>query len=291
MIRDVTVVRLRHRAAQVATFAKRKGDRHVDAFPPNEPIQSLVQAAEWPFPELVGVSTMPILHADGTFFEAPGFDPDSGMYHVPVRGLPRIPTTPTEEELAAAVECLDDVFADFPFEDRSSRANAFGLSLTPSVRPLLPVPAPLALIDAPQGGTGKGLFVKVEATITCGHEPAMMAMPEREEEFAKTLTSLLHSAQQWIVLDNLTKRLRSPNLAAALTSNFYQARILGVTKTPRVRNQATYVATGNQLAVGGDMGRRCFRIGLNTRAPTRIDAPASVMTHSCSGSSRNAPGS
>jgi hypothetical protein len=43
----------------------------------------------------------------------------------------------------------------------------------------------MALIDAPEPGTGKGLLVKACSIVTTGHSAALMAWPTSDEELEK----------------------------------------------------------------------------------------------------------
>jgi hypothetical protein len=61
------------------------------------------------------------------------------------------------------------------------------------------------------------------------------------------------------------KPIKSHNLAAVLTSSAWGGRILGKSEMVMVPNRATWIATGNNIDVGGDLARRCYRIRLDAR--------------------------
>ena len=68
-----------------------------------------------------------------------------------------------------------------------------------------------------------------------------------------------------VVFDNVEGMIRSPTLSAVLTADNWQGRILGRSELTVVPNRATFAATGNNIDVGGDLARRCYRIRLDAR--------------------------
>jgi Bifunctional DNA primase/polymerase, N-terminal len=271
-IEPLTTVSLRWYAALAATYNvvrwSRDGDVHRVVFPPKDAVADLLERDRWQYPPLRAVSAAPVVRPDGTIHARHGYDEATGYFHwSPGDRVPPIPREPTPAELITAVEIVEEALCDFPFEENADRANAWGFLLTPLVRPLLGAVPPMALIDAPQPGTGKGMLVKLMSVIAFGSTQAMTPLPDREEEFAKLLTTFLLQGQPLVVLDNVDRPLRSPTLAACLTSDPYAGRVLGQSSAPPVPNAAVYCATGNNIAVGGDLGRRCYRIRLNYRGP------------------------
>ena len=125
--------------------------------------------------------------------------------------------------------------------------------------------SPLALIDAPKQGTGKGLLSDVVSIIATGNSAAILTMSDSDEELQKLITSLLIEGTTIITIDNITGRLQSRHLDAVLTSDMWRGRILGVSKTTLVPQRATWLATGNNIKLGGDLARRCYRIRLDAK--------------------------
>lgn len=67
-------------------------------------------------------------------------------------------------------------------------------------------------------------------------------------------------------------RLKAPALDAALTSRIWTDRKLAATEQVEYPNNAIWVATGNNIQVGGDLPRRCVWIRMDAmvaRAFTR----------------------
>lgn len=272
-IEHLTHASLRHYAARAATYNTVRhtadGERRRETFPPKDAIADVLERDRWPsYPTLRAVSAAPIVRPDGTIHARHGYDRVTGYYHwSPGDLIPPIAREPSPDDQMAAAALVQEALEDFPFEQPADHANAWSFLLTPLVRPLLSAVPPMALIDAPQPGTGKGMLVKLMAVIAYGSPPAMTPLPEREEEFAKLLTTLLLQGQPLVVIDNVERPLRSSTLAAALTSDPYQGRVLGQSSAPPVPNSAIYCATGNNISVGGDLARRCYRIRLNWEHP------------------------
>jgi hypothetical protein len=181
--------------------------------------------------------------------------------------MPSFSLRPTLDAAKDAVSRIRDVFSDFPFVggmQGASFPNLLGLLLTPVCRMLIDGPTPLALIDAPKAGTGKGLLTDLVAIISTGNDRASMTIaPTNEEEWEKKITSLLSTGPALIIFDNVRSRLDSAALAAALTMTEWSGRLLGVSKIVKLPQFATWIANGNNINLAGDIARRCYRIRLD----------------------------
>jgi hypothetical protein len=58
-------------------------------------------------------------------------------------------------------------------------------------------------------------------------------------------------------------RLQSASLALAVTASTWTDRILGQTKTVTLSVRCTWICTGNNLQLGGDLPRRCYWVRLD----------------------------
>ncbi|HEV2752936.1 MAG TPA: hypothetical protein VGV36_03760 [Solirubrobacteraceae bacterium] len=92
----------------------------------------------------------------------------------------------------------------------------------------------------------------------------MLAAPLREEEWAKTLLSVVMAGASFVVLDEAGE-LRSPALAAALTAPVFEGRVLGRSENVQLPQRATWAAAGNNIRLGGDLARRCYWIRLDAK--------------------------
>lgn len=266
MVEQLTEAGMRGALARAANFARvtDKGSSHVA--PPLEVVRDLLALGTWPFPALRGLIEAPALRPDGTIIDRPGYDPSTGLLYAPPPGAApvRVPTDPTRAQRQQARGLLEEALEGFPFADAASRAGALALLLTPVVRPAIDGQVPLALVDAPKAGTGKGLLVSVAALVATGRPAAMLAAPTREEEWAKTLLSIVMSGASFVVLDEAGE-LRSPALAAALTAPVFEGRVLGRSENVALPQRATWAAAGNNIRLGGDLARRCYWIRLDAK--------------------------
>jgi hypothetical protein len=262
---------LKGRIGRVADFFRYgPGGSLVAIQPPNAVVRDIESLGSWDFPALAGVVEVPVLRPDGTVLDQPGYDQETRLYYHPAQGLqvPLIPDDPSPADIETAADLLADVLHDFPFEDDASRANAFAAMITPILRPAINGPLALALLDAPQQGTGKSLLASTIALIATGRPASMMAAPDSDEEWRKRITATLYSGANVINIDNIEGQLKAPSLASALTSEIWRDRMLGRSETLELPQRATWLATGNNIRLGGDLQRRSYWIRLDAKSAT-----------------------
>jgi hypothetical protein len=270
MLRTLTEPGLRLHLSRIADYWKLNSQQEArHAIPPKEAVQSILagDASAWGMPALVGITEIPTFRPDGTLIEQAGYDASTAMIYRPGRlSVPPIPDDITD--LGPAIAVIDNVFGDFPFADQASKANLYALLLTPILRPLISGCTPLCLIDAPEKGTGKTLLAQTVALITTGRE-TLQTVPRDETELRKKLFAALKAGSNFLILDNVEGVMKAPELSQILTSYEFEDRILGTSEQARVRNVATWVATGNNLRTAGDIQRRCYHIRLDAKGETR----------------------
>ncbi|HLJ58370.1 MAG TPA: hypothetical protein VKZ50_01415 [bacterium] len=235
--------------------------------PPLVIAHSVLVVGDWPFPELAGVIETPIIRPDGSILTEPGYDEATGFFYAPPDGLsvPAVPEHPTADDIARGVAILDDAYADFCFADEASRATAIAGLVTAVLRPSIPGRTPLFAFDAPVMGTGKSALAGLISTVATGGYAGTMPEPEDDAEWRKAYTALLREGHALIVLDDVRRRLESPVLAMAVTVERWRDRLLGTNTTGFFLNRTTINVCGNNLALGGDLGRRAVWCRLDTR--------------------------
>jgi len=243
-----------------------KGAQHVA--PPDLIVKDILAMGAWPFPPLDTIVEFPVFRSDGTLIHTQGYDPDTRLYYAPTPNLtiPAIPEHPTDDDMIGALALIHEVIGEFPYENDASYANAFGLLLTPLIRQAIHGHVPLALIDATRPGTGKSLLAETVAMIATGRKAAMMVAPYDDDEWRKRIASTLAEGATIIVIDNVKAKLQSASLDAALTSSVVKERILGQSKNGVYPQRATWMATGNNIQIGGDMPRRSYWIRMDARS-------------------------
>jgi hypothetical protein len=247
----------------------------------------LDMVGEWNLPPLVGISTAPILVADGSISDAVGFDPATGLWCCKVPPL-ELPQRPRHEDAVAALLLLRDAFKTFPFADavrclhqdlgvevvdlshppgRDESAFLTAL-LTALCRACLWL-APGFLIVAPAvsgAGSGKGLLVRAICAITFGIRPRAFTAGHDRQELDKRIGAELVEAAPCLFLDNVNGAvLRSDILAAVLTERPIRVRVFGETRMVELNSTAFVAVTGNGLTVSEDLARRFILCELDAK--------------------------
>lgn len=239
----------------------------VPTTPPLDVVRDFLTVPEgWPnIPIIRGIIQNPVIRPDGSVLERKGYDPDTQLYYYPPSDtqVPTIPATPTGNDVLDASTLLREVFCDFPFDSETSRANVLAALMSPVVRPLVTSPVPLCVIDKPQVGSGATLIAHVIAIITTGRPAAVMTAPKGTDEWRKTITGALLQGRSIVVIDNVEGQLYDRNLAAVLTATTYASRILGTHEIKDVPNLATWIVTGNNVRLGGDLPRRAYLVRID----------------------------
>lgn len=259
---------LRGHLARVATWIRAGQNGDTDVPPPKEVVEDLLGNADIfdDLPVLRQVVHCPVFAKDGTLHAEPGYSEATRCWYEP-RGdlrIEELPLDPTHEEIVAARDLLAlEYLGDFPFEDPADRAHALALALLPFIRPLIPGPTPLHLIEASTPGTGKGLLGKAIFLLSHGADIPSMTEARDDGEWSKALTAKFATGQPIIFIDNVSRTLNSAKLAAALTQPIWEDRLLGGSRMLVVPIRHVFVATGNNVSMSGELARRTVRCRLN----------------------------
>lgn len=217
------------------------------------------------YPQINGVAEMPVLAPSGNIISSPGFDSETGLY---VQLAPElegfsIPDTPTQQQVADALAQLEDVLVDFPFRTEADRTRALSILFTLLMRPATPT-VPMTVLSANTPGSGKGLLAEVMSRLALGIEGQVQKMPEIDSEMQKVLVTCLLKGKSLQLFDEASAGIDSSSLAALLTASYYGGRILGESREVNVKNNMTIVATGNNVPVSGDLGRRVVLVEMES---------------------------
>ena len=268
-IRSIQPNYLRGRLERAADYFCERKQNLIPIAPPMAIVNDILSlpAADWQFPPLRALTEVPILRPDGTVLTKSGYDAAMKAVFLPGNTLrvPTIPEHPSMKDAKAALSLVDEVLGEFPFAAEASRANTIALLLTAVVRLAIEGRVPLGLIDAPQAGTGKSLLTTVIAVIATGGEAVVMSAPQDEEEWRKAITANLSAGTPIIIYDNLYSVLHSASLSRVLTASQWNDRILGSSRTITLPQLVTWIATGNNIRLGGDLPRRCYWIRLDAQ--------------------------
>lgn len=265
-IRELSARDVRLWLSRAADFIKRGAKADISVSPPLELAEGVLSLGTWNFPPLEAVVTAPVVREDLSLLTQGGYDPATRLFYDPAPAFSnlKIPKEPGKEDIHSALKTIENLLYDFPFSRDCDRANTLALFLTPFLRPLIgDSGVPMAIVDAPVMGTGKSLLAKLLSVIATGGLAAMVSVPHNDEEWRKTLAGILMQGQTLVIFDNVEGSLRTPQLAGVLTSERWSVRVLGTPRHVELVNRATWLATGNNVAIQGDLARRCYRIRLD----------------------------
>ena len=188
------------------------GVRTVEAHPPDWCVKAIHARGNYPtIRPLEAVTEFPVLRADGSILDVPGYDPTTGLIYKPPGQIPRILATPNRAEAIAARDVLLDLVRDFPFEKAAHRSTWLAAFVTALARRAFGGPAPLFLFDANAAGSGKTLLAEVISLIVNGREIPRMTNPGSNEECRKLITALAICGDPLILIDNVAGSLGCPN--------------------------------------------------------------------------------
>ncbi|MBF0504835.1 MAG: DUF3854 domain-containing protein [Candidatus Omnitrophica bacterium] len=239
------------------------------AIPSLNHIRDLLATPQLEFPLLNGICQGPLFTKDGILEIQQGYSRRSGLYHCYPDLLQIVPVSqsPSWQEVEKAKQfILENLFVDFPFISHSDLAHAFLLLMLPFIREMIKGPCPLFLIEKSTPGTGATLLVQSIATICTGtHNYSSLTESHNEEEFRKRVTSVLRNYPQIVVIDNLSKELRSGLLASLLTETQWGDRLLGKSEHIQILVRAIFIATANNPQLSDEITRRSIRLRMDAR--------------------------
>jgi hypothetical protein len=158
---------------------------------------------------------------------------------------------------------VDDLLVDFPFTADSDRAHAVAAIILPFARRMFSGPSPIHLIEASTPGSGKSLLAELVSIIARGFSQGCTTLTSNEDETRKKLTAILCRGAPVISIDNLQGGLWSAQIAAAITAEEWEDRILGRTQMVTLPNRALWLVSANNPNLSAEIARRCIRIRLN----------------------------
>ena len=267
IITQVPTANLRERLTRVAQFTKanKRGDI-VPAHPTPWLVSAIDARGEWQgIRHLMGVSDAPILRSDGSVFQTPGYDTQTGVIYEPAPGpvFPQVHDQVNADDAEAACEALMEVVCDFRFEAEEHKSAWLAGLLTPLARFAFLGPTPLFLIDANIRGAGKGLLAQTIGQISLGREMPVSSYAHDSEEMRKKITSLAIAGDRMVLLDNLEGTFGNDALDRALTSTRWKDRILGKSEQVDLPLLPVWFGTGNNVQVAADTTRRIIHIRMD----------------------------
>lgn len=259
---------MRHILARRLTWFKQTGKGEVvGVFPPLEVVRDLLALPSAEFPVVERIVSVPVFSAHGTIQTTPGYNTATRTIFLPTdhtRLVLPVATNPDKDEIAAAVDLFNELVHDFPFVG-SGKTHALAALLTPFARNLIHGPTPLHLIEKPSAGTGATLLAQVICDISVGHPVAAMTEARNEDEFGRKIHSKLCDGPAVILLDNLRNHLNSGALAAALTADVFEDRVVQSSQIAAAPVRCLWLATANNPSLSKEMVRRTVPIRMDAK--------------------------
>ncbi|XVV14426.1 hypothetical protein ACQP2X_08805 [Actinoplanes sp. CA-131856] len=259
-----TVYRIKHR---------KNADGEMEPYdeectPPREVLSAVLAGKTWPgVPALRAIIGAPVLRRDGTLLQAAGYDPATGLYLASKVDLPPVPDVPTPKQVAAARTFLLGRFLrDFPWSSPADRANYVALLATPILRHFTRSLTPFGLIDATMPASGKSILTGGPGML---YGQKILTWPDEDGELRKSITAVFAEQVGVVIWDNLAEGtvIDSAVLAQLITQREWSDRQLGASRNVASVNDRLWMATGNNLQVGGDMASRTVRVHLDPNMP------------------------
>lgn len=246
---------LSRRHAWLKFDTRSKGNKPVDF--PDKAAKMILSIKGAGLPFLKGFVCCPTLREDGSLFDTPGYDEESGLFFHPCgTTFPKIPEHPTQAQARDALAMLRDLIKDFPFADLVSRSVALAELMTGPIRRTLDL-APFFANDASTRASGKTLLAQLASFISTGKDPTLIPPVPNEEEMGKRIGAAFMAGDQILCIDNVDFPFESRDMCVIATSPTFNPRILGESKNPTIGTNCQVIFTGNNLVFRGDI---CTRI-------------------------------
>jgi hypothetical protein len=212
--------------------------------------------------QLNGIARQPYFRPDNSLVKSAGYDESTHIYGHFDSDKFSIPDNPTREDAQNALEVLRGILSEFCFASPEDEMTAIAALLTATLRPSLDL-APMFHVRAHAVGSGKSYLCSVISVFATAQKGTPHTFPTDNEECQKLLFAELQGSPAVIEFDNLTSDiLPHKTLCTALTSEYFNGRILGVSKTATVSTRTLFLSSGNNVGPIYDMARRCITINL-----------------------------
>lgn len=253
---------LRERLSACASWVSSAKNGHEPAHVPKWAVEAIHARGQWSgVRPLEGLVEVPVLRADGSILDSPGYDDQTGLLYIPNAAF--LPVgDPTLDDVRNAVVELSAVVKDFPFQTPAHASAWMAAVLTCFARYAFAGPAPLIMSDGNVRGVGKSLLLDTVAHIATGRPAPRMAHISNEDEIEKRFTTIAMAGDPLVLIDNIVGAFGGKNWDLVLTTTVYMGRILGRSESVSLPMRVLWLASGNNVEVYGDTARRICYIRL-----------------------------
>jgi hypothetical protein len=231
-------------------------------------VSGFMDFRESKIPTIIGVSTMPLVLADGTLLAPDGFDRERGIeFRIPadIRAAIPKPDTCDDEAVQRAMAFLMDEWLCDVLAEYQNKCVLIATALTIIERSLFEE-RPCFFVTAGKRGSGKTTTLQILTNAATGEMAVATAWSSDENERRKALLAQLMCGSAYTLWDNIPLGLQitCPHIERACTSAFYSDRKLGETKTLTASAATIHLFTGNNVAPKGDLASRSLTARLDT---------------------------
>ncbi len=244
-----------------------RGEKYKAVDCPRRVADAYLARGHWPeLPALTGFVEAPTIDLDGRLLDQPGYDKQTGLFLAfdPIPGYEPAPKKPSKSQAATAADLLLALIETFPCVSDADRAAVLAGIITALVRRSLPS-APMLAITAPTPGTGKTMLAETPSVIATGRRASVLSLGHDDAEAEKRLGGVLLAGDACILLDNIERPLGGDLLCQITTQPSVRLRPLGTSGVVSVPTHALLLATGNNLAIVGDLKRRAMLVCLDAQ--------------------------
>ncbi|MEQ1716017.1 MAG: hypothetical protein ABL907_08540 [Hyphomicrobium sp.] len=276
MIDALKLQGLRSELDRMAQFMSMLGPQHA----PSDTCGIILEDRQRPddvCPGLNAVIDSPRYGPGWQIMDKPGYYADTKtllVHNAALEGLD-VPKAPTQDEVKVARELLlNDLFADFPFNDvddggkvfegtpeqirlqrgQASRANLIGMMLTALVMYADDkMPIPQFVFSKAQQRVGASLCAEAAQIVLFGDAVEPSAQPTDDYQWQNTMLGWVREKPNAVFLDNVKKKIDNGMLAASHTSRRLKGRGLGL--NANISGPVTWltIITGINPAMSGEL--------------------------------------
>jgi putative DNA primase/helicase len=259
----------------------------VDIDPPPAIIRALLGVHHYKLPTIIGITTSPTMRPDGSLLTEKGYDAQTKLWYKSSDNiqLPSILNEPSRKDAFAALDKLNDLLQEFPFDGEApigrneaaevrrsrrsvSRSAALAAIMTTVARGAFQSAVPLFIMTANKARTGKSFLVNTIGVIATGHVPVSSSGADKKEELEKRIETAAMSGRSIMHFNNLPNGMivESERLAELCTEGQTRVRRLGKHEEVLCDCRATTIfLNGNNILLGSDLVFRAVTCRLNTQ--------------------------
>lgn len=274
-IREIPPAVLRERMTSVSTFVGSQksgsGDKAkmVPKLPSDQILHAVYQRGDWNARELIGVTDVPLVRANGTILQEPGYDRETKFVYAPSILFPRVADAPSRDQCIEALNTVLEPLHMFPWKRNDnnlapSLSAYLSMIMTMMMVSAIKTNIPGFIVSANLKGTGKSKLAYIASIIVTGKIEQTLAFVEDDEENRKRVTAAVKKDRRIIIFDNVSRKVSGDTLDMLLTTRRYSDRILGTNENIECDVNSVTCWTGNNLEAEGDTTRRVIPIEIET---------------------------